>query len=131
MASRAEAELYRRLILDEWSRAFDLGGPHWDRNVRDEGTLDHIATAIAEGIDANHAPPRVAGRALFRMVAFHPFGDCNHRTAWFVCRTLMVKAGARPEVPPNLVAEFVRSIDKLGRSEEEVVDWVRHVFQRP
>jgi len=128
MASRADVELYRELVLIEWRRAFDVGGPHWSRTIRDEGTLDHVAARIAEEIRVNTRPSLVAGRALYRIVAFHPFGDCNHRTGWAVCNLLMLQAGGRLVASTDAVVRFVKSIDQFGRSEDDVVTWVREAF---
>ncbi len=56
--------------------------------------------------------------------------DCNHRTGWLLCRTLMYEGGYRLALPSVEVVRFVRSIDSLALDEPAVVEWVRRAFLR-
>jgi hypothetical protein len=46
--SRRSLEAERASLLRVWGRTFDVGGEHHSRIVRDEGTVDHIASIVEE-----------------------------------------------------------------------------------
>ena len=96
--------------------------------VRDEGTIEWVVDGIHRTRSEGRPMWDVAGVALHRIVREHPFMDCNHRTGWLLCRTLMRAAGYDVAVSDDEVVSFVKSIDSLGRREEEVREWVRRAF---
>jgi prophage maintenance system killer protein len=98
--------------------------------VRDEGTVYWISDGVRDCARAGDPPWQVAGLALYRTVTGHAFIDCNHRTGWLLCQTLMELAGFELVRPTNEVVDFVKSIDARDREVDEVVEWVRHSFLR-
>lgn len=128
MATRDQAEFYRRFIIDEWRMTENLGAPHHSRSIRDGALVDFIASRMADGIARGTDPPTVAGTALWQIVSPHPFSDCNHRSGYLVCRVLMEQAGWRLNVTYASVVTFVRAIDRLGFTRNRVVQWVRDSF---
>lgn len=118
------------MIVALWTRTFDGFGPHGSRAIRDEGTVYWVSDGIRECGKAGLPPWHIAGVGLCRLVKGNPFIDCNHRTGWLLCQTLMEVAGFALVRPTNEVVEFVKSIDANDRQVEEVIEWVRRSFLR-
>lgn len=117
-------------IKSLWRLTFHVGGKHESMSVRDEGTIEWVVDGIHRTGSEGKPMWDVAGVALHRVVREHPFMDCNHRTGWLLCRTLMLVAGYDIAVSRDEAVSFVKSIDALGRNEEEVREWVRRSFFR-
>jgi prophage maintenance system killer protein len=113
-----------------WRLTFDLGGAHGAKVVRDEGTIEWIVDGIHTGANDGDPAWTIAGRALHRIVREHPFVDCNHRTGWLVCRTLMQVGGYELALPSVDVVQFVKSIDAESLDEDAVREWVKQAFLR-
>lgn len=118
------------LLIAMWGRTWEGYGPHGSREIRDEATVFWICESIRRAGREMMPPFHVAGIGLCRIVKGHAFIDCNHRTGWLVCQTLMEVGGYELVRPTNEVVDFVKSIDSTDRPEEEVVEWVRHSFLR-
>lgn len=118
------------LVRALWSKTFDGFGPHGSRSIRDEATLVWICDRVREAALSYRAPHEVAGVALCLIVTKHPFMDCNHRTGWLLCQTIMELAGYELVRPTNEVVDFVRSIDRLDLEEQKVIEWVERSFLR-
>ena len=117
-------------IVRMWRLTFDVGGPHGCKSIRDEGTLEWVADSVRRGMGARDQMWATGGAVLYRVVNGHPFMDCNHRTGWLLCRSLMTEAGYDLAVPSHEVVRFVKSIDTNSLSEQQVQDWVRQSFVR-
>lgn len=117
-------------IKSLWQLTFHIGGKHESMLVRDEGTIEWVVDGIHRTGSEGKPAYDVAGVALHRVVREHPFMDCNHRTGWLLCRTLMRVAGYDVAISGDEVVSFVKSIDALGREEQEVREWVRQAFFR-
>ncbi len=117
-------------IKSLWRLTFHIGGKHESMSVRDEGTIEWVVDGIHRTGAEDRSMYDVAAVALHRVVREHPFMDCNHRTGWLLCRTLMRVAGYDVAISGNEVVSFVKSIDSLGRDEQEVREWVRRAFFR-
>jgi len=113
-----------------WRLTFDLGGPHGTKTIRDEGTIDWVVSGIQNAGSAGEPIWVVAGQALHRIVREHPFMECNHRTGWLLCRTLMQADGYHLALPGADVIRFVKSIDADTLDEQTVREWVRQAFLR-
>lgn len=113
-----------------WHLTFDVGGEHTSKSVRDEGTIEWVVDGIRRAGSEGRPVWDLAGVALHRVVREHPFMDCNHRTGWLLCRTLMTAAGYDIAISRDDVVSFVKSIDAIGLNEEEVREWVRSSFFR-
>lgn len=118
------------LIRALWMKTFEGFGPHGSKVVRDEGTLVWISDRIRMASRNGRSPVEVAGVALYLIVAKNPFIDCNHRSGWLVCQTIMELAGFELVRPTNEVVDFVKSIDRLELTENTVIEWVGHSFLR-
>jgi death-on-curing family protein len=99
-------------------------------SVRDEGTIEWAASGIRKAGEEGEPIWDVAGLALYRIVREHPFMDCNHRTGWLLCRTLMHIFGYELAVSGEEVVAFVKSIDADRLEEAQVKEWVRQSFFR-
>jgi len=124
------SEVDDQLIKALWRLTFDVGGEHYSRQIRDEGTIDWVADGIRRAGIEGRSVADVAALGLYRIVREHPFVDCNHRTGWLLCRTLMLSVGFETAVPRTDVIEFVRSIDAKELSLDAVEEWVRRSFYR-
>jgi hypothetical protein len=126
--SRASLEAERQFLIETWRRSFDLGGPHHSKEVREWGTVDHIASIVVRALASGEPSRSVGARVLYLIVNAHPFWDCNHRTGTAFLGAVMTRAGYSLRIPDEEAAAFVRRIDADGLSLEEVEAWVRRVF---
>jgi len=117
-------------IISLWRLTFNVGGKHESYSIRDEGTVEWIAHSVRRAAEAGDSCWEVAGMALHRMINAHPFMDCNHRTGWLVCRTLMLVDGYELAIPGDEVVNYLKSIDARQLDEETVKEWVRSAFFR-
>jgi death-on-curing family protein len=118
------------LIIALWSRTFTEYGPHHSQVIRDEGAIHWVSESIKRAGTDHKSAPEIAACGLHRLVTGHAFVDCNHRTGWLVCQTLMELAGYDLVKPTPEVVDFVKSIDRENKSEEEVASWVGKSFLR-
>lgn len=109
----------------------NAGGPHHDNGVRDEALLVslvdwHYPSLMSTG---DPDPFFVAASLGHNVVDRHPFWDCNHRTGWtLIVRTLVgfgYSFDAIKRIPRTEVIEFIRGIDRDGKTVEDVAEWLR------
>lgn len=118
------------VVMSLWELTFDVGGKHHTKKVRDEATVEWVVDCLRRASARGDPTWAIGAMALHHVVREHPFMDCNHRTGWLLCRTLMYEGGYRLALPSVEVVRFVRSIDSLALDEPAVVEWVRRAFLR-
>ena len=112
-------EFSRADLVRIWERTFDVGGVHHTRRIRDEGAVAEIAARVREA-SPNEPPSWVVARAIHDIVTWHPFWDCNHRTAAALAAVFLRSAGYESVRDRQGWLEFLRSIDRDGRSVSDV-----------
>jgi prophage maintenance system killer protein len=117
----------RDLLLRSANDVANSSGLGECRTVREEGTVDWIGDWIDNGERKKKDPLEIAAVALYRTVVGHPFVDCNHRIGSILALSILKKDGYSVDVSMSEFTEFARSIDKIGRGQEEVVEWIRRV----
>jgi hypothetical protein len=114
-------------LLEIWSRTFDVGGEHHSQIVRDDGAVHEIALRIQEA-PLESPPSRIVAQAIHDIISWHPFMDCNHRTAASVAAILLRAAGQKRVEDPVGWATFLREVDHFDLSVDQVEAGVRRFF---
>jgi prophage maintenance system killer protein len=115
-------------IMEIWRDLLGKVGPHDPKTVREEATLDNLEERHYPMLLEEYAgdPVRLAAEVCYYIVDRHPFGDCNHRTAWSTAVWILRVAGYSVEHIPNAeVQHWVRGIDARGVTVEELAEWLR------
>jgi prophage maintenance system killer protein len=131
MPSNSSRSIDAAFIVTLWRLTFNAaGGKHDSYSIRDEGTVEWIAYVVRKAAEEGAPSWDTAGLALHRVVTTQPFMDCNHRTGWLLCRTLMLVDGYELAIPGDEVVSYVKSIDQEELDEQRVKEWVRAAFFR-
>ena len=110
-----------------WERTWGVGGPHNKGPVNRALLAELAASLAATPPDADPAVP--AGRALHFLVYRRPFWDCNKRTGWSVCVTIMTATGHAQTLTDEAVNDLVVKVENGELSEAETIDAVRRAFR--
>jgi prophage maintenance system killer protein len=115
-------------LIAVWKSTINEGSGHFSKEIRYPHVLESICKFLHEE-GPNRPPWEVCGVMLFRFVDAQPFGDCNHRTGWFLTQELMARAGYRLVRPEAEVIDFLRHMVERTVTREKPVDWVRESFK--
>lgn len=110
-----------------WERTWGVGGPHNKGPVNRELLTKLAASLSATPADVDPAVP--AGRALHFLVYRRPFWDCNKRTGWSVCATIMTAVGYAQAISDEAVNDLVLKVENGELTEAETVEAVRRAFR--
>ncbi len=128
----ALADVLRQLTAENlvqiWERTWGVGGPHNKGPVNRELLAELAASLSTTPSDADPAVP--AGHALHFLVYRRPFWDCNQRTGWSVCATVMTAVGYAQAISDEAVNDLVLKVENGELTEAETVDAVRKAFRR-
>jgi len=114
-------------IEEIWQHTWGVGGPH-NKGPVNRGMLAELSQALsATPHDAHPSIP--AGKALHFLVYRRPFWDCNKRTGWSVCRTIMSAVGYAQAVSDEEVNQLVLDVENGQLNEEETIAAVRRSFR--
>ena len=116
------------LVIAVWQSTIQEGSGHFSKEIKHPSFLVNICDYLhTEGL--KHPPWEVCGVMLHRFVDAQPFGDCNHRTAWFLSQTLMAQAGYRLVRPEGEVIDFLRHMVERTVTREQTVTWMKGSFE--
>ncbi|MCL2031926.1 MAG: Fic family protein [Methanomassiliicoccaceae archaeon] len=90
-------------------------------NVRDEGTLHHIAASSWNISD----PVARAAFLLHRVATQHPFMEGNKRTAWTAAMSILRAEGYYIEENSRGIDVFVRRVASGDIEEQDIVKWFK------
>ncbi|MDE1822216.1 MAG: Fic family protein [Euryarchaeota archaeon] len=117
------------LLIAIWQSTIDEGSGHFSREVKYPTVLAKISNYLQN--EALRVPPwEACGTVLFRFVDEQPFGDCNHRTGWFLVQALMARAGYRLVRSEDHIVDFLRGMVNRAVTREQAIAWVRESFAR-
>ncbi|MGQ0797878.1 MAG: type II toxin-antitoxin system death-on-curing family toxin [Methanobacteriota archaeon] len=102
-------------------------GETWSTEIRDLGSIGHLADRISGLAEARYPPSQIAALALHFVVREHPFWDANHRTGFELAQIILRTFGLRIEATSEEVEAFVRSIDASQLSLKEVERWIKEL----
>ena len=124
-------EVLRRLSAEGveriWERTWGVGGPHNKGPVNRALLAELAATLAATPPDADPALP--AGRALHFLVYRRPFWDCNKRTGWSVCFTIMSATGHALAGSDDAVERLLLDVENGKLTPEQTSEEVRSLFR--
>jgi death-on-curing protein len=90
-------------------------------NVRDEGTLYHIAVSSENVSD----PVSKAALLLHRIATQHPFVEGNKRTAWTYAMSILRADGYYIEEKGSNIDVFVRRVASGNVGEKDIAKWLK------
>jgi death-on-curing family protein len=128
MNAREAAAKARAFVLQAWQRACTSVKKQGPMAIRDEGAVDWVSGAIAEGRHQGQSTEEIAAVVMFRTVTGHPFVDCNHRTSVVLASSLLKADGYDTDLSDEEMVAFAKSIDAEDLSEDDVEAWVRASF---
>lgn len=123
-------EVLRRLtpegIVELWRKTWGAGGPH-NKGPVDMEKLRQLSDKF-QGMPPGTPPWVAAGCALHAITYGRPFWDCNKRTGWTVCATIMSAVGYSESVPKETIEQLVLAVENGDLTETETVEAVRKTF---
>jgi prophage maintenance system killer protein len=123
--AKEAAKRTRAGILKAWKRACAVSGKSESMSIREEGTVEHIASIINGDRDQKTTPGEAAGRAIDWIVARHPFMDGNHRAALVVGAAILRADRCDINMTDQDMVAFLKSINAEELNQEDVVDRIR------
>ena len=115
-------------IVEIWRRTWGIGGPH-NRGPIDMGKLEALSQMVQSLPSGTH-PSVPAGMALHAITFGRPFWDCNKRTGWSVCATIMSATGHAQSISNEAVEELVLRVENGELTETETISEMRKAFFR-
>ena len=115
-------------IVAIWRRTWGVGGPH-NRGPISMSKLEALSRAI-QSLPSDTHPSVAAGMALHAITFGRPFWDCNKRTGWSVCATIMSATGHTQAISNEAVEELVLKVENGALTEVETIAEVKKAFSR-